>query len=77
MVLLAIILLIELLFQILIGQRQTKNLLIDNDSILILEHFKKLDFNNILEFKESRSYGDSTFSFFKQNINFINFIIFF
>ena len=44
----------------------TKNLLIDNDSILILEHFKKLDFNNILEFKECRSYGDSTFSFFKQ-----------
>jgi len=42
----------------------TKNLLKDKNSLLIIEHFKHLHFNDIVEFKESRSYGDSTFSFF-------------
>jgi len=44
----------------------TKNLLKDKNSILIIEHFKQLHFNDIVEFKESRSYGDSIFSFFTE-----------
>ena len=36
-----------------------------DDGIIIVEHFSKVKLNNILGFRETRKYGNNSFSFFK------------
>ena len=43
-----------------------QNILKNDESILIIEHYKKRCFKNIKGYISSRSYGDCTFTFFKQ-----------
>lgn len=53
-------------FEKIINMVFEKNLL-NADGILILEHSAKTTFSNLFGFMEKRKYGNSTFSFFKNN----------
>ena len=44
----------------------TINTLNNSNGLFILEHYKKIDFSRFDNFYEMRSYGDCTFTFFKQ-----------
>ena len=44
----------------------TINTLNNSNGLFILEHYKKIDFSGFDNFYEMRSYGDCTFTFFKQ-----------
>tara|TARA_B100000427_G_scaffold39900_1_gene28750 strand:- start:127 stop:657 length:531 start_codon:yes stop_codon:yes gene_type:complete len=41
------------------------NAILNDNGILILEHYKKYDFSNHNSFMQKRTYGDSSFSFFE------------
>ena len=42
------------------------NQVLNENGTFILEHYKKIDFTEHKNFKETRTYGDSSFSFFEQ-----------
>ena len=44
----------------------TENTLNNSDGLFILEHFKKVDLSQFDNFFDKRSYGDCSFTFFKQ-----------
>ena len=44
----------------------TENTLKNSNGLFILEHYKKNDFSQHYNFFEMRSYGDCSFTFFKQ-----------
>ena len=44
----------------------TENILNNSDGLFVLEHYKKNNFSQIDNFFEMRSYGDCSFTFFKQ-----------
>ena len=41
------------------------NQLLNDNGTFILEHYKKIDFSEHKSLKETRTYGDSSFSFFE------------